>query len=68
MLAGGPSVDEDTIGSGGVDVAVACGPSRVSIPDDLEPVTKTLSIALGSKDNLVNVSSAGKIKDILRWT
>lgn len=68
MLARGPSVDEDTIDSEGVDVAVACSPSRVSIPDDLEPVTETLSIALGIKDNLVNVSSAGKIKDILRWT
>lgn len=66
MLARGPSVDEDTVGSEGVDVADACGPSRVSIPDDLKPVTKTLSIALGSRDNLVNVSSASKINDILR--
>lgn len=48
-----------------MDAAVACHPSGVSIPDDLEPVTKPLSIALGSKDSLVDVSSAGTIKDIL---
>lgn len=65
MLARRPSVDEDTIGSEGVDIADACGPSKFPIPDDLEPVTKT-EHALGNKDNLMNVSSAGKIKDILQ--
>lgn len=36
LLAHGPSLDEDTIGSEGIDAAVACRSSRVSIPDDLE--------------------------------
>lgn len=65
LLDHGPSPDEAKIGSEGVDAAVVCHPSGVSIPDDLEPVTKPLSIALGSKDSLVDMSSAGTIKDIL---
>lgn len=65
MLADAPSADEDTIGSEGVDAVVACHPIGVFVLDDLEPMTKPLSIALVSNDSLVEVSSAGKIKDIL---
>lgn len=65
LLAHGPSPDEAKIGSEGLDAAVACHPSGVSLPDDLEPVTKPLSIAILSKDSLLDVSSVGTIKDIL---
>ncbi|KAF2454875.1 esterase/lipase [Lineolata rhizophorae] len=36
-----------------VDAAVACHPSLLARPTDLEPVAKPLSLALGEKDSLV---------------
>ncbi len=64
LLAHGRSANGED-GSGGVDVAIACHPSGLSIPGDLEPVTKPLSIAVGSKDSLLDLNSIGKIRDVL---
>ena len=50
---------------GGVDAAYACHPSLVAIPADFDPVTKPLSLALGTKDSLLDVASIGKIQDTL---
>lgn len=65
LQAHGQSMDGEGSSIGGVDVAYACHPTMMSIPGDFELVTKPLSIALGSKDSLTNVKSAGKIKDVL---
>ncbi|KAI9732060.1 MAG: hypothetical protein M1818_007655 [Claussenomyces sp. TS43310] len=48
-----------------VDAAYACHPSLVAIPADFDPVTKPLSLALGSRDSLLDISSVGKIQDIM---
>lgn len=58
-------MDGEGTSIGGVDAAYACHPSMISIPGDFDPVTKPLSIALGSKDSLTDASSAGKIKEVL---
>ena len=50
---------------GGVDVAYACHPSLVAIPDDFEGVSRPLSLALGTKDSLLDVASVGRIQDVL---
>ena len=50
---------------GGVDAAYACHPSLVAIPGDFDPVTKPLSLALGTKDSLLDQDSVGKIQDFL---
>lgn len=50
---------------GGVDAAYACHPSLVTIPGDFDPVTKPLSLALGSKDSLLDSASIGKIQDTM---
>jgi dienelactone hydrolase len=48
-----------------VDVAYGCHPSLVSIPDDFDPVTKPLSLAVGTKDSMLDTDSIGKIQDIM---
>ncbi len=63
LQAHGPSKDGESVG--GVDAAYACHPSLVSIPADFDPVTKPLSLALGTKDSLLDVASIGKIQDTL---
>lgn len=50
---------------GEVDAAYACHPSLVAIPGDFDPVTKPLSLAVGSKDSMLDADSVGKIQDIL---
>ncbi|MCJ1468169.1 hypothetical protein MMC07_006797 [Pseudocyphellaria aurata] len=65
LQAHGRSMDGEGTSIGGVDAAYACHPSMIAIPGDFEPVTKPLSIALGSKDSLTDPSSAGKIKEVL---
>ena len=54
----------DTVG-GGVDAAYACHPSLLAIPADFDAVRAPLSLALGSKDSLLNAKSVGQIKEIL---
>jgi dienelactone hydrolase len=50
---------------GEVDAAYAYHPSLVAIPGDFEPVTKPLSLAVGTKDSLLDMDSIGKIRDIM---
>lgn len=50
---------------GGVDVAVACHPSLVSVPGDFEGVERPLSLAVGEKDSLLDMESVGKIREVL---
>lgn len=50
---------------GGVDAAVACHPSLVAIPGDFDPVTMPLSLALGTKDSLLDEKSVGQIQDLM---
>lgn len=50
---------------GEVDAAYACHPSLVAIPGDFDPVTKPLSLAVGTKDSLLDTNSIGKIQDIM---
>ena len=37
----------------------------MAIPGDFDPVTKPLSLALGTKDSLLDVASVGKIQDVM---
>lgn len=50
---------------GGVDAAYACHPSLVAIPADLEAVTKPLSLALGSKDSLLDDKQISQIQELM---
>lgn len=50
---------------GKVDAAYACHPSLVAVPGDFDPVTKPLSIAVGTEDSLLDVDSIDKIKEVL---
>ena len=50
---------------GGVDAAYACHPSLLSIPADFDPVNKPLSIAVGTKDSMMDQPTNEKIKGIL---
>lgn len=50
---------------GQVDAACACHPSLLAVPDDIEPITKPVSIALGDHDSLVDKDTMGKIQDTL---
>ncbi len=50
---------------GGVDAAVACHPGLVAIPADFDPVRKPLSLALGTKDSLLDQGSVGQIQDLM---
>lgn len=65
LEAHGQSKDGSGSSIGGVDAAYACHPSLVAIPGDFDPVTKPLSLALGTKDSLLDVASIGKIQDCL---
>ena len=49
----------------GVDAAYACHPSLVAIPGDFDPVAKSLSLALGTKDSLLDEKQIGQIQDVL---
>lgn len=50
---------------GGVDAAVACHPSLVAVPGDFEGVKKPLSLAVGTRDSLLDQGSVGKIQDLM---
>lgn len=50
---------------GGVDAAVACHPSLVSVTGDFEPISKPLSLAVGSRDSLLDMKSVGQIQDTI---
>ncbi len=65
LEAHGASTNSEGASIGGVDAAFACHPSLVSIPADFEAVTKPLSLALGTKDSLLDVKSIGQIQDVM---
>lgn len=48
-----------------VDAAYACHPSLVAVPGDFEPVTKPLSLAVGTQDSLLDMGTVGKIQDLM---
>lgn len=50
---------------GKADAAYACHPSLVAIPGDFDPVTKPLSLAVGTEDSLLSVDQNKQIKEIL---
>jgi len=50
---------------GEVDAAYACHPTLISIPGDFDPITKPLSLAVGTKDSQLDNDSVGKIQDIM---
>jgi len=50
---------------GEVDAAYACHPSLVAVPGDFDPVIKPLSLAVGTKDSLLDNGTVGKIQDIM---
>ena len=50
---------------GGVDAAYACHPSLVTIPGDFDPVAVPLSLAMGTKDSLVDEKQIGQIQDVM---
>jgi len=47
------------------DAAVAQHPSLVSVPGDFDPVTKPLSLDVGSEDSLLDMKSVEGIKKVL---
>jgi dienelactone hydrolase len=50
---------------GDVDAAYACHPSPLNVPEDLRPVSKPLSLALGDKDSFLDRNAMGQIQDAL---
>ena len=50
---------------GGVDAAMACHPSLVAVPGDFDPVSVPLSLAVGTKDSLLDQATVGKIQDLM---
>ena len=65
LQAHGQSKDGSGSSVGGVDAAYACHPTLVAIPGDFDPVTKPLSLAMGSKDSLLDTKSVGQIQDLM---
>ena len=50
---------------GGVDAAVACHPSLLSVPGDFEGVGKPLSLAVGDKDSMMDQATNEKVRELL---
>jgi len=50
---------------GEIDAGLACHPYLSDIQADFEPVTKPLSLAVGSKDSLLDSDTVGRIKDLM---
>ena len=50
---------------GGVDAAYACHPSLVAIPSDFDPVTMPLSLALGTKDSMLDEKQIKQIQEVM---
>lgn len=51
---------------GGVDAAVACHPSLVTVPGDFQDVNKPLSIAHGDKDSLLDNNTVDQFTKLLK--
>ena len=65
LQAHGQGRDDKGSDIGGVDAAYACHPSMVAIPGDFDPVSKPLSLALGTNDSLLDKKSIGQIQDLM---
>ncbi|KAL8695892.1 MAG: hypothetical protein Q9201_007912 [Fulgogasparrea decipioides] len=63
LQAHGPSQTPGEVG--GADAAFAAHPSLVAVPGDLDPVSKPLSLALGTRDSLLDEGTRGKIIDLM---
>ncbi|KAI9678029.1 MAG: hypothetical protein M1817_005973 [Caeruleum heppii] len=48
-----------------VDVAFTAHPSFVKVPEDVEKVRRPLSIAIGTKDMVMNVKAIERVQDVL---
>ena len=65
LEAHGPAKNADGSAIGGVDAAYACHPSLVAVPGDFDPIIKPISLAVGTKDSLLDMDTVGKIQDLL---
>ncbi|KAI9724550.1 MAG: hypothetical protein M1812_000618 [Candelaria pacifica] len=65
LQAHGRKESESGSDVGGVDAVYACHPSLVTVPGDFDPVTKPLSMALGTKDSLLDQKTVGQIIDLM---
>jgi len=65
LQARGPSLSASEPKIGGVDAVVACHPSMVAVPGDFENVKVPLSVAVGSRDSLVDAKTVEGIKEEL---
>ena len=65
LQAHGQSKDGKGSDVGGVDAAYACHPSLIAVPGDFDPVSMPLSLALGTKDSLLDNGTVGQIQDLM---
>ncbi|KAL8947729.1 MAG: hypothetical protein Q9222_006025 [Ikaeria aurantiellina] len=63
LQAHGPSQEPGVVG--GVDAAFTAHPSLLAVPADFDNVNRPLSIALGTRDGLVDEGTRGGIIDIM---
>ena len=57
--------EASTADGGGVDAAYACHPSLLAVPEDLEAVTKPLSLALAELDPILSESQIAGIREVM---
>jgi dienelactone hydrolase len=47
-----------------IDAAVAYHPTGLSVPSEIEPISKPVKIIVGDKDSMMSVSQTEEVKDI----
>ena len=65
LEAHGQKKDGSGSSIGGVDAAVSCHPGLVAVPSDFDPVSVPLSLAVGTKDSLLDQKTVGQIQDLM---
>ena len=65
LEAHGPAENENGSKIGGVDAAIAYHPALVTVPGDFEPLKMPFSLAVGTKDSLLDQATLGKIQDTI---
>ena len=65
LEAHGQKKDGNGSDVGGVDAAVAYHPALVTVPGDFDPVSVPLSLAVGTKDSLLDQKTVGQIQDLM---
>lgn len=66
LQARGRKIAEDGSSSvGGADAVVVCHPSLLAIPGDFEDVNRPISLAVGTKDSMLDMDGVGKIREVL---